>query len=57
MAAGKKALLACPVYWTSPLQYGSHHLARQLVKSGFEAAYVSDPICPAHRGLRGGADG
>lgn len=43
-----RALMACPNYWTSPFQVGSHHIARGLVSAGWEVAYVSDPISPLH---------
>ncbi len=50
----RKALCAAGNYWTSPLQVGSHHLARGLVAQGWEVAYISDPISPWH--LLGGVD-
>jgi glycosyltransferase involved in cell wall biosynthesis len=50
----RKALCAAGNYWTSPLQVGSHHLARSLVARGWEVAYISDPISPWH--LLGGVD-
>ncbi len=45
----RKALMAVGNYWTSPFQVGSHHIARSLVKNGFEVAFISDPISPFHR--------
>jgi glycosyltransferase involved in cell wall biosynthesis len=50
----RKALLASGNYWTSPMQAGSHHIARGLAKRGWEVAYISDPISPWH--LLGGVD-
>jgi glycosyltransferase involved in cell wall biosynthesis len=49
-----KLLMACANYWQSPLQVGSHHLARGFVASGWDVAFISDPISPFHllQGLR-----
>jgi glycosyltransferase involved in cell wall biosynthesis len=44
----KKILMACIHYWDSPLQVGSHHLARCFVQAGYKVAYVSSPITPMH---------
>ena len=44
----KRALMACSNYWTSPFQVGSHHLARGLVRAGYDVAFVSDPLSPWH---------
>ena len=44
----KKILMACIHYWDSPLQVGSHHLARCFVQAGFDVAYVSSPLTPMH---------
>ncbi len=44
----KKILMACSNYWTSCFQVGSHHLAREFVKLGYEVAFISDPISPFH---------
>ena len=43
-----KIIMACANYWTSPFQVGSHHLAREFVRAGWEVAFVSDPISPLH---------
>lgn len=43
-----RALMACSNDWDSPFQVGSHHLARGLVRAGFEVAFLSDPISPWH---------
>ncbi len=43
-----KLLMACANYWQSPLQVGSHHLARGFVAAGWDVAFVSDPISPFH---------
>jgi glycosyltransferase involved in cell wall biosynthesis len=40
--------MACAQYWTSPFQVGSHHLARGFVTAGYDVAFVSDPVSPAH---------
>lgn len=45
----KKALFATSNYWNSPFQVGTHHIAKELVKKGWEIAYVSAPISPIHR--------
>src|SRR2546430_1635291 len=44
----QKVLMACPNYWDSPFQVGSHHLGRAFADSGREIAYVSDPVSPLH---------
>lgn len=44
----RRALMACSNDWDSPFQVGSHHLARGLVRAGYEVAFVSDPISPLH---------
>jgi glycosyltransferase involved in cell wall biosynthesis len=45
--------MGCANYWDSPFQVGSHHLARGLVRAGYDVAFISDPISPLHlcRGL------
>jgi glycosyltransferase involved in cell wall biosynthesis len=40
--------MASPNYWTSPLQVGSHHLARGFARAGWDVAFISDPISPLH---------
>lgn len=40
--------MACSNHWRSPLQVGSHHIARALVGLGWQVAFVSDPISPFH---------
>ena len=35
-------------YWTTPLQVGSHALARAFAERGWDVGYVSDPISPLH---------
>lgn len=35
-------------YWHSPLHVGSHHLAREFVRAGWDVAFISDPISPWH---------
>ncbi len=44
----KKILMACSNYWDSPFQVGSHHIAKAFVKAGYDVAFISDPISPAH---------
>jgi glycosyltransferase involved in cell wall biosynthesis len=44
----KRALMGCSNYWDSPFQVGSQHLARALVRAGYDVAYLSDPISPMH---------
>lgn len=44
----KRILMACSQYWSSPLRVGSHQIARILAKDGWQVAYVSFPISPAH---------
>jgi glycosyltransferase involved in cell wall biosynthesis len=46
--SGKKIVMGCANYWTSPLHVGSHHLARGFVAAGFDVAFISDPISPLH---------
>jgi glycosyltransferase involved in cell wall biosynthesis len=48
--ARKRLLMACPNYWQSTFQVGSHHLARAFVRAGWDVAFVSDPISPLHIG-------
>lgn len=45
----KKALFATSNYWNSPFQVGTHHIAKELVRKGWEIAYISAPISPIHR--------
>jgi len=40
--------MACANDWTTPLQVGSHHIARAFARSGWDVAFISDPISPAH---------
>jgi hypothetical protein len=49
----KRVLLASPNHWESPFQVGSHNLAREFARAGWDVAYISDPISPLHlvRGL------
>ena len=44
----KRLLMASSNYWYSPLQVGSHHLARGFVRAGWDVAFISDPISPWH---------
>jgi glycosyltransferase involved in cell wall biosynthesis len=44
----KRILMACPNYWRSPFQVGSHHLAREFARAGWDVAYLSDPVTPWH---------
>lgn len=49
----KKILMAASNAWNSVFQVGSHHLAREFLKMGYEVAFISDPISPFH--LLGGS--
>lgn len=40
--------MACSNYWTSPLQVGSHQIAKVFLKKGWEVAFLSDPISLLH---------
>jgi len=44
----KRLLMASSNYWYSPLQVGSHHLARGFVRAGWDVGFISDPISPWH---------
>lgn len=44
----KKVIMACSNYWTSPLQVGSHQIAKVFVKKGWEVAFLTDPISAFH---------
>ena len=44
----KKVLMICANHWFSFFRVGSHQLARELVKKGYEVAFVSAPISPLH---------
>ncbi len=44
----RKILMASYHCWTSPIQVGSHQLAREFVKMGHEVAFISDPFSPFH---------
>ena len=35
-------------HWTSTFQIGGHHIARCLVNAGWDVAFVSTPLSPAH---------
>ena len=50
----RRILFGSHNYWTSPIQVGSHALARAFAERGWEVGYVSDPISPLHL-LRGRA--
>ncbi len=43
-----KILFGSHNYWTSPIQVGSHALARAFVARGWDVGYVSDPVSPLH---------
>lgn len=40
--------MVCTHHWTSPMQVGSHHLAREFVRAGYEVGYLSAPVTPLH---------
>lgn len=44
----RRALYAAIHAWTSPIRVGSHAIATQLAKSGWEVAYLASPITPLH---------
>ena len=44
----KKILVAASNSWNSIFQVGTHHLAREFLKMGYEVAFISDPISPFH---------
>lgn len=44
----RRILFGSHNYWTTPLQVGSHALARAFAARGWEVGYVSDPISPLH---------
>ena len=48
----RRILFGSHNYWTTPLQVGSHALARAFAARGWDVGYVSDPISPLHL-LRG----
>jgi glycosyltransferase involved in cell wall biosynthesis len=48
----RRILFGSHLYWTTPLQVGSHALARAFAERGWKVGYVSDPISPPHL-LRG----
>ncbi|MGQ9662050.1 MAG: GumK N-terminal domain-containing glycosyltransferase, partial [Kiritimatiellia bacterium] len=43
-----RILMACSIYWTSALRVGSHHIAKTLVRKGWEVGFISYPISPWH---------
>lgn len=51
-----KALVTGIHAWNSPVQVGSHALARGLAERGWQVAYVSAPLTPFHWLLRHRAD-
>lgn len=44
----RKVLILAANHWTSPSQVGTHSIAREFVKSGWDVAFISDPISPFH---------
>lgn len=44
----KKALFIANNYWSTPFQVGTHEIAKQFIKNGWNVAYISDPISPFH---------
>ena len=44
----KKVLFATANHWTSPYHVGSHELAKQFIKDGWDVAFISDPVSPLH---------
>ena len=43
-----KILFGSHIYWTSPIQVGSHALARAFAARSWDVGFVSDPISPLH---------
>jgi len=43
-----KALFCACNSWFNHSQVGSHHLARGLARKGWQVAFISDPVSPAH---------
>lgn len=48
MSDSKRILFASPNHWRSTFQVGSHNLAREFARRGWQVAFVSDPISPLH---------
>jgi glycosyltransferase involved in cell wall biosynthesis len=48
VTGSRTAIVAAPNHWTSVLQVGTHHIARALAQSGWDVAYLSDPVSPFH---------
>lgn len=44
----KKILMASSNSWNSIFQVGTHHLAKEFIKLGYEVGFVSNPISPFH---------
>lgn len=45
-----RALIACANHWSAPVTVGDHHLARDLVRRGWDVAFISNPVSPLHLG-------
>ena len=52
MNAKRTAVVVGVHHWHSPLQVGSHAIARELADQGWHVAYISAPITPFHLVLR-----
>ena len=48
MSIAKKAIFASSLYWNSPIQVGTHQMAKVLLKQGWDVAFISNPISPLH---------
>lgn len=44
-----KVLIAAIHHWYSPFQVGTHAIAREFLRRGWDVAYVSAPLTPLHR--------
>ena len=44
----KKAIFVSTNYWESIYKVGTHALAKEFVKDGWDIAFISDPISPLH---------
>lgn len=44
----RKVLMACGVYWNSPIKLGDHHLAHKFIAAGWDVAYISTAVSLLH---------
>lgn len=43
-----KVLIAAIEFWDAPCQVGSHQIAREFLRAGWEVAFISAPLTPFH---------